>query len=387
MHGLINWQSHFDAAFGNSLTPTRQFFAPGRVNFIGEHIDYVGGPVMPLAISKGITAWGRSNFQQKIRIKSLQADGVLEIDLAEPNLSHRKADWMNYPLGVFAQLHRAGFLPDGVDVLLYSDLPSGAGLSSSAALELIIAFALQYGRSDAPFPSPSQMALLCQKVEHEFIGVQCGIMDQFAVANGKKDNAMLLDCHTLDCEYIPFHIGKYKLLVINSNKCRQLSESKYNERKAECDTAFEILQRHFPLQNLCEAQVSHLPLIDDAILRMRVRHVITETQRVKACAQAMQAGNLQQIGNLLNASHVSLSNDYEATGFELDTLATLASSQPDCLGARMTGAGFGGCVIALVAAEELGNFEETVGEAYRKATGLTPDFFEVEVTDGVRFVG
>lgn len=365
----------------------QQYFAPGRVNLIGEHIDYNGGLVMPIAIAQGISAQVKYTGNDEVRIRSRGMEGVLSVNLLTETFEKRSFAWMNYPLGVIKY-----FLPyikpdiAGFEAELDTDLPLSSGLSSSAALEVLTANILlnigqEKSKADGVF-----IAQLCKKVENEFIGVHCGIMDQFAVAMGKAEHALLLNCDNLDFDYIPFQLQEYALLVMNTNKPRKLSDSKYNERRSECMHALELInlkRGSTPIDNLCQADFNWLGYIKEPTLLKRARHVITENYRVQAAQNALEDNDWFTFGELLTQSHLSLKNNYEVTGFELDTLVNLATHASGCIGARMTGAGFGGCAIALVEKTKVGQFIEKVKPAYDKATGLSLEIIATQAEKGV----
>jgi galactokinase len=358
------------------------FFSPGRVNLIGEHIDYNGGLVLPAALSLGISAALRRRSDGTVRLRSASETSASTIEL---NAIKKKesARWANYPAGVMKYLMDDGKKLTGCDVLLMSDLPESSGLSSSAALEVLTAYMMLYPLGPEKIDR-IRMSLLCQKVENEFIGVNCGIMDQFAVALGRKDDAILLNTGTLEYRYIPFALGKYRLLILNTKKRRELADSKYNERRAECEAALEVIQKSRPAKTLVEADAEDLILIQDHTLRKRARHVITENKRVQKSVTALGNGELATFGNLMCASHDSLRYDYEVTGFELDTIVSEALALPSCLGARMTGAGFGGCAIAIVEESAIPVFIEAVLKNYRTKTGLDGEIYVSVIEDGVK---
>ena len=358
------------------------FFSPGRVNLIGEHIDYNGGLVLPAALSLGISAALRRRNDGIVRLRSASETGDATIMLEKIN-NKDSVRWANYPAGVMKYLINEGNKLTGCDVLLMSDLPESSGLSSSAALEVLTAYMMLYPLGSEKIDRV-RMSLLCQKVENEFIGVNCGIMDQFVVALGKKDNAILLNTSTLEYKYIPFDLGKCRLLIMNTKKKRELADSKYNERRAECEAALAVIQKTRPVKTLVEAAAEDLILIEDLILRKRARHVITENKRVQKSVAALGNGELATFGNLMCASHDSLKGDYEVTGFELDTIVSEALVLPSCLGARMTGAGFGGCAIALVEESLIAAFTETVLKNYKNKTGLDGEIYVSVIGDGVK---
>lgn len=372
----------FKNTYGESVEPLKTYFAPGRVNLIGEHLDYNGGLVLPAAITLGITATYRARHDNKLRIQSVTHDKKYEVAVNHEIEYNTWNDWANYPLGVVKYLigRRVPFY--GADILFSSNLPESSGLSSSAAVEVLTAYMiLKETGVDMSLPDIAQ---LCKRMENTFIGVQCGIMDQFSVAMGKAGNAILLNCATLDYEYIPFELNDYSLLVMNTNKPRSLITSKYNERKQECEKALQLIQQTTPIENLASASVSDVMTIEDELLRSRAKHVVTETLRVKECVKALKYNDLFTFGKLMNASHRSLQEDYEVTGIELDALAETAQQIKGCLGARMTGAGFGGCSIAIAHKSAVNELKNTVGEAYFKTTGLQCAIYETEIGDGVR---
>lgn len=363
----------------------KKYFAPGRVNLIGEHLDYNGGLVLPAALSIGITATVTSRTDNTILLSTKNHTFQKELNLADEINWQQENEWTNYPLGVIAYLRKEGFEIPSCNIHFDSTLPEGSGLSSSAAVEVLTAYVL-LSEIKAEV-NLVWLAEFCKNVENEFIGVKCGIMDQFAIALGKRDNAMLLDCHTLNYQYIPFETDDYRLVVMNTNKPRSLVHSKYNERKQECDEALKILKSTYTqLSNLCEAEMHQLALITDETVKRRAQHVLSENLRVKESAKVLRYGDLTTFGRLLNASHRSLKEDYEVTGIELDTLAETAQQVKGCLGARMTGAGFGGCAIALVHQQALNEFKNLVGEHYLKVIGRECSFYETQIGDGVRLL-
>lgn len=367
--------------------PEALFFCPGRVNLIGEHIDYNGGHVMPCAISRGTWLAVSRNTDKKIRFRSLDLKEAADLNL-QTSYTKTGKEWFNYPLGVINELFYLENEISGMDLLFKGDLPLGAGLSSSASIEMAIAFAATeiFGLKF----SLKELALLCKKVENEFIGVNSGIMDQFAVAKGEKGKAILLDCDELEHEYLPFDTGNYVLAIINSRKERKLSESKYNERFAECGRALKLLKKELQVTHLCditeEQFEQYRSLINDPVLEKRSRHVISEETRVMRAASALKKGDLKKFGELMYASHHSLQNDYEVSGKELDAIVEFCSGFEDCIGARMTGAGFGGCAIALVEGNKMNDFKEKLTAHYLKAIGQEPDVFPSKAEAGVRQV-
>ena len=366
---------------------TDLFFCPGRVNLIGEHVDYNGGRVMPCAISKGTYLAVSKNTDKKIRFACLDFPEKAELHI-QSSYSKTGKQWFNYPLGIIDHLLRNGYELSGLDLLFAGDLPVGAGLSSSASIEVLTIFALNelYGFGI----SKVDMALAAKKVENEFIGVNCGIMDQFAVAMGQKNKAILLDCDTLQHEFIPFATHEYVLVIINTNKQRALAESKYNERFAECGAALKALKKELRIEKLCDLDVKTFEmnehLIKDEILVKRARHVISENERVGKAAIALKAENISVFGSLMFASHRSLKEWYEVSGSELDTIVEFAMNYDDCIGARMTGAGFGGCAIALLQKKAVNDFAEKLGSFYENKIGYAPSVFASDAEDGVRAI-
>jgi galactokinase len=363
----------------------RMFFCPGRVNLIGEHIDYNGGQVMPCAISSGTWLLLAQNTDQVFRFECLNFPETVSLRL-QSSYSKTGKEWFNYPLGMIHQLLQEGHTVSGLDMLFYGNLPIGAGLSSSASIEVLTGYAfsemfrLNISRKD--------LSLLGKQTENEFIGVNSGIMDQFAVAMGQKNKAILLNCDTLDFEYIPFNIGDHVLAIINSNKQRSLAESKYNERFAECGAALKLLKKEVDAEFLCEISPSTFNaskhLLKDPVLEKRALHVVTENERVIQATTALKAGDLKLFGELMYASHQSLKELYEVSGKELDTLVDFCKTYPGCIGARMTGAGFGGCAIAMVRKDSFEDFAAKITAHYSEKMGYPPQVFASAIGEGVR---
>jgi len=359
----------------------RHFFSPGRVNIIGEHLDYNGGFVFPAALSLGIHALVRFNDGCMVTMRSAGFPGEHGVDIRGDIASDAAKSWWNYPAGVIKYLRDSGTEIHGADILFAGTLPEGAGLSSSAAIEVLTAVVMTRGSMTSD-DDRIRIALLCRDVENGFIGVQCGIMDQFAVAMGLKDHALLLKSDTLSYERVPFNLGNHRLVIMNTNKTRKLSDSKYNERRAECERALGEIRLKRSIEHLAEATTEEAESLTDAVIRKRARHVVTENLRVLASVDLLRKGDIASFGALLTGSHRSLRDDYEVTGFELDSLWEASLLAPGCAGARMTGAGFGGCAIAIVKNENIDAFTASVGESYKKATGLSADFYETEIVDG-----
>ena len=379
-------EQKFQEVFG--APAEKHFFAPGRVNLIGEHTDYNGGNVFPCAIDKGTYGLVKKRNDRKFRMYSENfADlGVMEFTLDELT-NDKKHDWANYPKGVIKMFLEAGQKIDsGFDILFSGNIPNGAGLSSSASIEMLTAIVLK----DLFHLSidPVEMAQLGKKTENLFIGVNSGIMDQFAVAMGKKDNAILLDCNTLKYDYVPVVLKDEVIVIANTNKRRGLADSKYNERRAECDEALAELQTKLPIKALGELSIEQFEankdLIKSPIRQKRAKHAVYENQRTLKAQKELSAGNLAEFGKLMNQSHISLRDDYEVTGVELDTLAALAWEQPGVVGSRMTGAGFGGCTVSIVKKDKVDDFIKNVGEAYKNKIGYAADFYIASVSDGAK---
>ena len=374
----------FKSEYGVDNREIKTFLSPGRVNLIGEHIDYKGGFVFPGALTVGIYAALSLRDDNKIRMRSKYVAGEVIFDLSEDLVYKKEDDWGNYPKGVVKALMDLGHEVPGMDIVLYSNIPDGAGLSSSAALEVLMAYIILYLENKEQIDRV-EVSKLCQKVENEFVGVNCGIMDQFAVAVGKKDHAILLDCDSLRYEYAPLSLGDYSLVIMSTNKRRELADSKYNERRAECEKALEIINENKveKLSNLCEVTLDDIEtFISDEIIKRRAIHVVTEDERVKRSMEMLKDNDILGFGKLLTASHMSLENDYEVTGLHLDTLVHEALKIDGCIGARMTGAGFGGCAIALVNNSKVEEFKEKVSLAYENVTGITPSFYTSNIGEG-----
>ena len=363
------------------------YFAPGRVNLIGEHIDYNGGHVFPCALDIGTFAAARKRNDRTLRLFSINMEhrGVIEASLDDVHYD-KAYDWANYVLGVIKALTDKGYRVDtGMDIVFYGNIPNASGLSSSASLEVLTGFVLKdlFGFGSI---NMIELALIGQEAENEFIGVSCGIMDQFAVAMGKKGHAVCLDTSTLDYSYAPLHLEGVKIVIINTNKKRGLNDSKYNERCEECAQAVEALKKYEFLKNLCELTPEKFEegknYITDPTVRRRARHVVYENQRTIDAVQALKNKDLGRFGELMVQSHVSLRDYYEVTGKELDAVVEAALRQNGVIGARMTGAGFGGCAVALVKEQDVEAFKENVAKEYEKNTGLHADFYVVEAGGG-----
>lgn len=366
----------------------RGYFAPGRVNLIGEHIDYNGGHVFPCALTVGNYCIARKREDRKIRFYSwnFKRGGVIETNL-DDLVYHKDALWTNYPKGVMWAFEKRGMkIPFGMDIFIYGNIP-GSGLSSSAAMEVVIGVMLKdmFGFD----VSLQDIALIGQYSENNFNGMNCGIMDQFASAMGKKDNAIFLDCNTLSFEYVPLVLQGSKIMVTNSNKPHSLTQSHYNERRASCEQAVVELQAYRPeLKYLCELTPeefeAHKDLIKDETRQKNVKHAVYEEKRTKDAIVALKANDLVNFGRLLNESGDSLRYDYDATCFEIDVLVEEARKQKGVYGSRETGGGWGGNTVSIVRDEDVEAFKKNVGEAYKAKTGLNADFYALEVGEGGR---
>lgn len=363
------------------------YFSPGRVNLIGEHTDYNGGNVFPCALTIGTYGIVSRREDQRVRMYSenFKELGIVEFTLGD--LSYNKQhDWANYPKGVLAFLIGDGYRIDqGLDVYFHGTIPNGAGLSSSASIEVLTAFLLKdvFGLDI----SMIDLVKLCQRVENQFMGVNSGIMDQFAVAMGREDQAILLDTNTLKYRYSPVVLEDASIIVANTNKKRGLADSKYNERRSECEEALRRLQKVLPISALGELDsktfAANESVIADEVLIRRAKHAVTENERTLLAVKALESNNITEFGKLMNASHDSLKVDYEVTGIELDTLVSLARRIEGTVGSRMTGAGFGGCTVSIVKNGSIDRFIKEVGAAYEEAIGYSADFYVVSVGNGV----
>ena len=363
------------------------FFAPGRINLIGEHIDYNGGRVFPCAIDLGTWTLMRKRDDRTIRIHSLNFEEKETITLSLDNLDYDKAhSWGNYIKGTLVSFIEQGYSFDtGFDALFYGNIPTGSGLSSSASIQVCAAWMM---KTIYNFDiSRTEIALLVKNTENNYMGVSTGIMDQFIIANGRKNCALLLDTSTLDCSYVPINFTDLNVVIMNTNKQRELIHSPYNERLAQCQEALKIVRQHYDVSALCALDMSQLEAIqasfNDPLIYKRARHVISENLRTLAAVTALKANDFKTFGDLMNASHASLRDDYDVTGIELDTLVKTALSCEGVYGARVTGAGYGGCAIALVATDCIEALKERVSHVYEKTVGTLPSFYSVTICDGV----
>ena len=375
----------FEEVFGDSKG-AGVYFAPGRVNLIGEHTDYNGGHVFPCALTIDTYAVARLRDDDKLCLFSMnfEEDGVGESRLADIE-TKKDGDWRNYPKGIVWAFGKKGYKVDkGLDILYFGNIPNGSGLSSSASIEVLTGFILKelFG-----FDVTNQdLALIGQFSENQYNGVNCGIMDQFAIAMGKKDCAIFLDTADLSYEYAPIVLKGAKIVILNTNKKRGLGDSKYNERRSECEAALAALQTKLSIKSLGELTEEEFEankeLIGDPVKIKRAKHAVYENQRTIKAVKALKDNDLELFGKLMIASHDSLRDDYEVTGIELDTLVAEALKQQGVIGARMTGAGFGGCAVSIVKEEAVPAFIENVGKAYKEKIGYAADFYVVEIGDG-----
>lgn len=386
MKADINYlKNEFFSKFGDRAKDPVIFYSPGRVNLIGEHTDYNGGFVFPCALDFGTSLAARRIETPEIRLSSLNfpGDTVVRVSHAYTALP---GSWTNYPVGVISEFARKGISAPGLELLFYGDIPNGAGLSSSASIEMVTAVAMNY--LTASGLDTMELVKMAQKAENHFVGMNCGIMDQFAVAFGRKDHAINLNCDTLEYKYAPLLLGTRRLIITNTNKRRGLTDSKYNERRSECEKAVELISAHRKISNLSELNVSDLWLLDkcinDEVVRRRAKHVITENARTLDAIVALENNDIETFGRLMNESHDSLCSDYEVTGLELDTLVYEGRRLPGVAGTRMTGAGFGGCTVSVVEGEHAEGFIEKLGAVYTEKTGLKADFYLPGIGDGAR---
>jgi galactokinase len=377
----VDAMQQFESFFGKK--PEDLFTAAGRINVIGEHIDYCGGKVFPAALNLRCNVYGKKRGGKTIRMAFRGIDGVVEIETDKLD-SYRNLKIGNYQAGVAYFLQEEGVEIVGCDLYYDCTVPFGSGLSSSAAIEVATAVTLcEY--AGVPYDKV-KLAVLSQKAENKYAGVNCGIMDQFASAMGKKDHAVLLDCSTLDYEYVPLQLGEYCLVVANCNKPHNLVESKYNVRRQEVETALKAIQTVLDVKCLAEVtpkQFNEVKYLLSGVVAKRAEHVVMECDRVNKAVKALKDGNIVELGSLLNESHYSLRDLYEVTGKELDTLSAFARNEVDCLGSRMIGAGFGGCTISIVKKTAVEGFIRRVGKAYNDAIGYKASFYETSIEDGI----
>ena len=367
------------------------FFSPGRVNLIGEHTDYNGGHVFPCALSFGTYGVVAKRDDKLVRMYSLNFENIGIVEFNLDTISYDEAhDWVNYPKGVANVFKNKGYnIEHGFDILVFGNIPNGAGLSSSASLELLMAVILN--DTFAFNVDMVEMVKFSQEAENKFIGVNCGIMDQFAIGMGQDRCAILLDCNTLNYRYSEINMDGCSIVIGNTNKRRGLADSKYNERRSECERALANLQTKLSINALGELTEEEFEankeLIENEIDRKRAKHAVYENQRTLKAVKALEENNLELFGQLMVGSHVSLRDDYEVTGIELDTLVKIAIEQDGVIGARMTGAGFGGCTVSIVKDENVGDFIENVTKGYEDEIGYAPTFYVANISNGTRKLG
>lgn len=368
----------------------KTYFAPGRVNLIGEHTDYNGGHVFPCALTIGTYAVARKNNDKTLRFYSMNFENIgTKISSIEELKYDKSEDWINYPKAVIWAMKEKGYDIDfGMDVLYYGNIPYGSGLSSSASIEVLTGFILKdLFNLDV---NMTDIALIGQLAENKYVGVNCGIMDQFAIANGSKDCAIFLDTSNLKYEYAPVKLPNAKIVIMNTNKKRGLGDSKYNERRAECEEALKELQTKLDIKSLGELTEEEFEankdLIKSDIRQKRAKHAVYENQRTLKAVKALENNDIELLGKLMVASHDSLRDDYEVTGNELDTIVAESLKQDGVIGARMTGAGFGGCAVSIVENDKVDSFIKNVGNEYKSKIGYEADFYVVEVGDGPKII-
>lgn len=376
----------FAELFGNA-DGARFYFSPGRVNLIGEHTDYNGGHVFPCALTLGTYGAALRRDDRKLHFYSMNLDSFGIVEASLDDLTNKKAyNWANYPLGVVWAFAEKGYkLDQGFDMVIWGNIPNGSGLSSSASLEVLTGVILTdlFGITDLTM---TDLALIGQYSENNFNGCNCGIMDQFAVAMGKKDNAIFLDTSTLKYEYAPIELKDAKIIITNSKVKHSLVDSAYNDRRRECAEALAELQSGIEIDSLGdltpEEFESHKSLIKDPVRLKRAKHAVYENQRTIDAVSALKEGNIERFGELMNQSHISLRDDYEVSCEEIDILVDLAWKIPGVIGSRITGGGFGGCTVSIVKNDAVDTFIETIGEAYKEKVGHEAEFYTVDIGDG-----
>jgi len=387
MMNIPDLKQKFNQLFGEKGEKIHTYYAPGRVNIIGEHTDYNGGYVLPCSINYGTYLLARKINDPLIKFKSINFPMTAQVCMKREFSAVGKT-WVNYPLGVFNEFQKKGFDIHGLELLYAGDIPNGAGLSSSASIEMVTAFAINDFMGIEL--DVLELIKLSQRAENEFVRMQCGIMDQFAVGMGQKDKAVFLDCDTLEYDTVPLQLKDHSLIISNTNKRRELADSKYNERRSQCESAVTYLRKQKQIRNLSELSFDEFKsfqnVIPDSVVRKRAYHVISENQRVLDAVEAIKSEELEKLGQLMYASHDSLRNDYEVTCTELDILVEEAAKLNGVIGSRMTGGGFGGCTITIIKNSEIELFKSVVGEKYLKRTGLKADFYLAEIGEGVRFL-
>ena len=377
--------ARFNERFGSANT-CLHFFSPGRVNLIGDHTDYTGGVVLPCGIDTGTRLLIQKNLDQRFRFESSNFDFTADLSSEQIAHTHDK-NWINYPLGVIDQFRKRGFEISGVDCLYSGNVPNGAGLSSSASIEVVTAFAINtLFNCDL---SLIELVKIAMAAENDFVGMQCGIMDQFAVTMAQQNHAMFLNCNTLEHQQVPLNLGNYNIVLANTNQRRELDGSAYNERVAQCTTALDIIQQALPVRALGELELKQLQthehlFANDKLAFSRALHVCAENARVNAAVNILEHGDIIAFGKLMNESHDSLRDLYSVSSEPLDKLVAIARKQEGVAGARLTGAGFGGCTVNLVQQQSVQQFIEQVGAEYQTATELRADFYVIKPGNGVR---
>ena len=376
-------KQEFISLYGESQEEISYFFAPGRVNLIGEHTDYNNGYVLPAALSFGTYLLARKNTGDALQLATANFEYKASISLGELSQKH-EGEWVNYPLGVIHEFNKQMKAIGGLDLYYSGNIPAAAGLSFSASIELVTAVAIN-DLYDCGF-DPLELIRMSVRAERQFVGVQCGIMDQFIVGKARKKSALFLNCGTEQFVHVPFVPDDYRLLIADTRKVRRLSDSKYNERVGECQAGLEVIRQSRHINSLGELSIETLGeiehIIHDPVVRKRVRHVVSENRRVLDAVKALMNKKFELFGQLMNQSHDSLRDDYEVTGIELDTMVALSRKQEGVLGSRMTGAGFGGCTVSLVRKDCVDPFIENVGTAYYEKIGLKAEFYLPEIVSG-----
>jgi len=391
---LSELKERFVSIYGGTEENLRVFSAPGRVNIIGEHTDYNGGYVFPAALTLSSTVVARPRNDREINLAVTDLDDRVNASLDNLQLEElKKLRWGNYQLGVADELQKAGYKLTGCDMLFHDTVPLGSGLSSSAAIEVATAITLVTLGNEAFSTGRDidmvELALISQAAEHNYVGVKCGIMDQFASAMGKANHAILLDCRDLSYKHVPLKLEGYKIVISNTKKKRSLGAVKYNERRKECEEAFKVFKEALP-NITCLGDIScaefeqYKSLIKDDTIRKRVEHVIYENDRVLKSVEALERGDILQFGKYMVDSHNSLRDLYEVTGIELDIMVEEALKVDGTIGSRMTGAGFGGCTVSIVREDAVEAFIEKVGESYFNKVGIKAEFYISEAADGGR---
>ncbi len=375
--------SCFEELYGQNDKEIRTFFSPGRVNIIGEHQDYNGGHVFPAALELGIYAAVRVRDDRTVRFVSETRKHPITISLDDPFVYDPKHYWANYPIGIMDQLQKEGYTIPGMDLYFWGDLPAGAGLSSSACILDLMGYIL-YSLLGVEVDR-THLAQIAQQAEYHFVGVKVGIMDQFAISQGKSGHGVLLNCTTMDFRLVPLTWGDYSIVIMNTNKERDLVSSDFNTRIHECEAALKELQKIRPsITGLSLATLEEVEMLHNDVLKKRARHAVSENLRVLAFEEALHAQDINKIADILNASHTSLDKDFEVTIFELNAIVNIARKQEGCLASRMIGAGFGGCAIAFVHNDHVEAFKQAVSDEYFELTNRHATMYDAAIGDGVK---